>query len=490
VIFLCRGHMRSLIVASIVSLATVVSQPASAQPMALRGTIVAPFGIIDDGTIAMSGPTIVSVSPGSSPASEPAVEVDGILFPGLIDLHNHLTWNVFPRWTPPSLSRNRYEWQEMPQYAAALSDPHAGLVRAGYDCDLNRYGELKAIVNGATATVGSIRDECIRGLARNLDFLSELAPQMHVGDDAFRDEIFPFEIRSSCGEQAMRDVGRPLEECAVNPGETRPVPPRAVVAHVAEGIDASARREFAMFAAHGYLHPGANIIHGVGLRAEHFRQMASSGVGLIWSPRSNIDLYGQTADVAAARAAGVLLAIAPDWSPSGSTGMLAELAFVDRFRQDPKRRLKAAFTSKELVEMATINPARLARLDDRIGKLAPGYAADVIVMRRPGRTPDRSAYDALVHQRPTDLLLVVVGGTPIFGEPALMRRLVPIPQQLETITVCGQPRMINVRVGTYQGVAWADTEARLHRALAAYSIPLAPFVECAPDGLPAAGRRD
>ncbi len=66
--------------------------------------------------------------------------------------------------------------------------------------------------------------------------------------------------------------------------------------------------------------------------------------------------------------------------------------------------------------MATVNPARMGRLDGVIGKLAPGYAPDLIVMRkRPAeRGPDDTsrAFEALLKQGPADLLLVVVGGTP------------------------------------------------------------------------------
>src|SRR3954469_2304041 len=361
------------------------------QALVLAGTIVTPATVIDDGAIAMSGGTIDAV--GARAAGTVAVDVDGIIFPGLVDLHNHITWNALPRWTPPSLTKNRYEWQEMPEYAKALSGPHTALVSAGFNCDLNRYGELKEIVNGATSTVGSIRDECIRGLARNLEFLSELQPGRGIGEEPFRDEVFPFEVRSSCGEQALRDVGQRLEDCALNSGEAKPIVPRASVAHVAEGIDASARREFSMFAAHGYLKAGNNIIHGVGLRAPHFARMAAAGVGLIWSPRSNIEIYGRTTDVAAAREAGVTIAGAPDWSPSGSSGMLAELAYIDRWQRDPKNAVQAPFTSQQLVEMATIVPARLARLDDRIGRLAPGAAAALIVMAAAGgeRLPLRRA---------------------------------------------------------------------------------------------------
>lgn len=447
------------------------------QAMVLRGSVVTPSRVIDDGTLVIVEGTIGAVLDASPRTAEGAVDVGGVIFPGLIDLHNHITWNAWPRWPAPK-TRNRYEWQEMPDYFATLSNPHTDLVNLGYNCDLNRYGELKAIVNGASSTVGSIRNECIRGLARNLDFLSELRPKMPLGEEALRNEVFPFEIRSSCAEQALRDVGRTLEDCALNPGETKTAPPRAVVAHVGEGIDASARREFSMFAAHGYLRPGNNIIHGVALTAAQFAQMAAAGVGLIWSPRSNLEMYGQTTDIEAARAAGVQLAIAPDWSPSGSSGMLAEIAYADRWQRDPKNGVKVPFTSKQLFEMATSTPARLARLDDRIGRLVSGHAADLIVMRRPAA--NASAYDALVRQTPADLLLVVVGGTAVFGEPALMRRLVADPSRLDPITVCGEPRLINARTGAYETIAWSVTESRLVNALAPYRLKLADVVECTP----------
>ena len=475
---LARHTGRLCLLASIVT-----PQLAFAQPIALRGTLVTPASVIDDGVVTVSDATITLVQPWADRASPPAttlVTVDGVIFPGLIDLHNHITWNAFPRWKPPTLSKNRYDWQEMPEYAASLSGPHGALSNRGYDCDLNRYGELKVLANGGTSTVGSIRNECIRGLARNLDFLSELSRDQQPGDDAFRNEIFPLEIRSSCGEQAMRDVGRVLEPCALSPQETMPVSPRAAVAHVAEGIDASARREFAMFAAHGYLHPGVSIIHGVGLRTQHFKQMASSSVRLIWSPRSNMELYGMTTDVVAARQAGVMVAVAPDWSPSGSTGMLAELRYIDRWQRDATNRPPFNFSSQELVEMATIVPARLARLEDKLGRLESRYVADLIAMKRPAPAADATPYDALTHQTPSDLLLVMVGGVALFGEPALMNQLVSDHTQLESIAICGETRLVNAHAGTYAGVSWAETEARLVDALKPYGITLAPFVECTP----------
>src|SRR5215831_12042331 len=80
-----------------------------AQSLVLRATVVTPDAVITDGVMTIEGATITSVAP-SSVTSPRAVEVDGVIFPGLIDLHNHLTWNALPRWRPPHLFSDRYEW--------------------------------------------------------------------------------------------------------------------------------------------------------------------------------------------------------------------------------------------------------------------------------------------------------------------------------------------------------------------------------------------
>ena len=46
---------------------------------------------------------------------------------------------------------------------------------------------------------------------------------------------------------------------------------------------------------------------------------------MVWSPLSNLLLYGATADVAAAQAAGVSIGLGSDWSPAGSKNLLGEL---------------------------------------------------------------------------------------------------------------------------------------------------------------------
>ena len=50
---------------------------------------------------------------------------------------------------------------------------------------------------------------------------------------------------------------------------------------------------------------------------------------LIWSPRSNVRLYGDTARVTVAARLGVRIALGTDWMPSGSMNLLRELRCAD-----------------------------------------------------------------------------------------------------------------------------------------------------------------
>ena len=156
--------------------------------------------------------------------------------------------------------------------------PYAGLVQGS-----DRFGEIKAIVGGATSVVGSLTptpktddNACIEGLARNLDNYSGFDGAV-LNHETLRYEVFPFEMKLGDAVQVRADL---------DSGKLR-----AFVIHVAEGkpTDAASAREFKMLAKRddGFLRHGVSIIHGVALGKADFVQMASADMGLIWSPRSN-----------------------------------------------------------------------------------------------------------------------------------------------------------------------------------------------------------
>jgi 5-methylthioadenosine/S-adenosylhomocysteine deaminase len=441
---------------------------AQAKDWVITGTVVTPDQVIADGAVSISGQKIAAVGDSASiPKNAKVIKLDGIVLPGFVDLHNHLTWNIHPRWVPNKRYANRYEWQNTAEYDRVLAAPHAALGSA--ICEAEIFGEVKALIGGATSVVGSLTPDklnCSKGLVRNLDVNSELGfTQPQEGDacqagaktpqaltDFVANDTFPLEI----DHERMSYL-----RCALKSGSAR-----SLVVHLSEGADASARREFRMLNKTGLIMPGLVIVHGTALRAEDFAIMGEKKAGLVWSPRSNDELYGDTTNVAAALAQNVQVAIAPDWSPTGSAGMLQEIGYASRRYKN--------VSPTQLVAMGTSVPAKMARLDERIGSLSPGLMADFIVLRGDKSKP----HLATVQASPADIQLVVVGGQPMYGDTSVMSQLLPATS-LESIVVCGAKKSLNwgeAKAGEKRQ-SFADIQQVLKAAMAKVGADTAGF-EC------------
>ena len=136
----------------------------------------------------------------------------------------------------------------------------------------------------------------------------------------------------------------------------------------------------------------------------------------MWSPLSNLLLYGQTADVAAAKAAGVHITLAPDWAPSGSKSPLHELKVADLWDDEM---LGDIFTDYEMVEMVTSGAALATNWHNEVGTLEAGKAADLVVIDNIHANPYRNLINAI----DPDVRLTVVGGLAVYGDEDLMAGL-------------------------------------------------------------------
>ena len=429
------------------------------RPVALTGTVLTPDEVIQDGTVLFQHGVVLAVgSQVSLPAGTLTVATEGIIAPGLIDLHNHLTWNVLPRWKPNEEFGSRYDWQAKPAYKVLMDGPHKALVAEGLECDAERYAEVKALAQGETSAVGSMHLPCSSGLIRRLDSDPELPGGIQA---KVLYNVFPLQMT----EEDVAGAQKTLQ----NGG--------ALLIHLAEGApnSASAAREFPMLKARGLLLPGVSFIHAVALTADDFQQVHDAGVGFIWSPHSNIELYGATADVADAKRLQVTIAIAPDWSPTGSDGMLAELKYAAAWNISQAHPL---FDDRALVDTATVNPARLVHLETVLGQLSKGYTADVLVLRRPDRLAGKDDWSTLLHASPKDVQLVIVQGNAVYGDTRLMHQVTG-DSELETVEVCGTEKSLSfTHHATTAQPTFRQTQVRLAASLRAWGRTLAPVAEC------------
>src|SRR5919197_2743146 len=120
---------------------------------------------LDDGAVYIGGDELIAaVQPRTAQAppgfdGAPRVRTGGVIYPGLIDLHNHIAYNGLPLWSPPGRTEpytSRYQWPRDPSYKGDIHDPVAALGAIAGKA-LLKYVETKAVVGGVTAIQGSAK---------------------------------------------------------------------------------------------------------------------------------------------------------------------------------------------------------------------------------------------------------------------------------------------------------------------------------------------
>jgi 5-methylthioadenosine/S-adenosylhomocysteine deaminase len=438
---LLLGLLVGMSVAGSATATVTVTVGTAANTYVLMGQVVTPDQVLD-GSVVVIGDTITCVGDTCvEPAGATLIRVSSAyIVPGFIDAHNHVAYNVFPKWVPPKLYNNRYQWQGSASYKA-FKAPYNNLKATVY-CEMVKYGEIKALVSGITTIQGtSPNRSCFKTLVRNVENQNELAlPGNHI-----RTNIL-----------AIGDF-----EGSVNWNDTK-----SFVVHVGEGIDEKSRTEFDALKQKGLLNANTAIIHGTGFGAAEFAEMAAVGAKLIWSPQSNLVLYGKTTDIKAARGAGVKVSLGVDWNPSGSDSIFDELRVAESVNREE---FDEAIPEGDWLKMVTVNPADALAVGDRIGRIAVGLKADLLVLHRRDDDPNRS----LLKNEIRDVQWVMIGGQPRYGNEAGIQKL--RPNQCEPLIVHGSRKRVCVRESPSTVEKSAQTLADIRQVLLDRYTSLAPL---------------
>ena len=448
------------------AVAVAAAQPAPTPSLVIGGKIVTPDGVVR-GWLEIAGGRILHLEREKPDvAGAEVLETDDLIFPGFIDLHNHPSFNILPRWTPPRKFPNRYAWRDWQVYREQLEDKaHAVMADPATFCDIDEYAEVKALIGGTTSIIGlgSTKPDkptplCIRGLVRNLDhytgFYGTEPDHERIANSI---GILPRDMDATLAARYAR---------AIADGELD-----LLAIHVAEGLptDAESAQELDMLDAHGLLTAHTALIHSVGLSASQLARVHGAGASIVWSPRSNFELYGATANLDAAFREGVTISLAPDWSPTGSDNMWEEVQYAERVNEE---KLNELFSNRQLVEMASSVPARVARIDDKVGVLAPGMLADFFLVKA-GTPASTNPYDAIMHEKITAMDLVVIDGIPVYGDPGMLGKL---HLKTEPLEICGAEKALNS--AALPNGSFAAVEGRLQAGLRALGTDLGPLDSC------------
>jgi C-terminal processing protease CtpA/Prc len=409
------------------------------------------FDVHDPGRIYVDGPTIAAVQPAAAPAPDGwdgvrLVRTGDTIYPGLIELHNHLSYDALPLWQVPQRFDNRGQWMRHRDYRRFVSGPASVLGRTGGFLEaVVRYVEAKCLLGGVTTSQGI-------ALASNMGIRRFYKGMVRNVEDTDDDALPAAGTRVADVEAGnATKFLKTLERSS------------SLLLHLAEGVDAASREHFRALRIgpdEWAITPALAGIHCAGLAGRDYQIFRARGGSMIWSPLSNLLLYGGTADIQRAADEKLPMALGSDWSPSGSKNLLGELK-VGWLVSEAQG---GVFSARDLVAMATINPARILKWDAAVGSIEAGKRADLVAVD--GRTGD--AYEHLLKARESALTLVVIDGVPRYGQPRLMAPFTA-GHVVERRTVGGADRVIDLTDAMADPLVGAlslgDAEGRLAEGL-------------------------
>lgn len=348
-----------------------------------------------------------------------------IVSPGLINAHDHISFQASPQMRTAERYEHRHDWR-------TGNGGHTRIASGGSNVATQiRWAELRQVMSGTTTIVGATFSSTGNpGMLRNLD--ANPAGQMGsiAGASGVASDTFP--LKDTSGTELTSGCGYPAVPTTLPSAS-------AYLPHVSEGIEPSARNEFSCLtqSSPNILTSRTALVHGVGLTARDIALVAQSGTSLVWSPRSNISLYGDTAAIPLYMRLGVNIALGTDWTISGSMNLLRELQCADGLNRNY---FNNAMSDEALWRTVTANGAEATATAASIGRIAVGKLGDLaIYKRRPG-----SFYRSVIDAEAQDVVVTIRGGKVLYGDRSVVSAFDPT-SMCDSFDVCGTMKSACIR---------------------------------------------
>lgn len=425
----------------------------------IRGGLIlgAPSGIVREADLVIRGDTIDAVGPPGMKAPETAAVLDAsdrLVMPGLVNAHTHGHGNLVKgagdRWTL-ELLLNAGSWlnghrTEEDHYLTCLLGG-LEMIRSGTTACYDLFYEFPLpSLEGLDAAARGYRDAGLRSVLAPMvadhSFYEAIPGLGEALPEALSVEVSRFRTAPARATlDALHGIARGWSydsaESALALAPTIPLhcsdaflagcrdlardAGLGLHVHVAESkvqVVSGIRRYGKTLIAHldelGLLGPQFTAAHAVWVDDDELARLADRGASVAHNPGSNLRLGSGVAPLRRMRDRGLNVGIGTDGAHCSDNQNMFEAmrlaSFVSRIRSpDPERWLATG----EAFAMATEASARALGWGARIGRIAPGFKADLVLLdlNHPELVPLRNPVNQLVHSASGAAVdSVIIGG--------------------------------------------------------------------------------
>ena len=341
------------------------------------------------------------------------VDLNGMLvFPGLINCHDHLLGTYFPRVGDRKPYLNWLIWDN-----DLKSSPHYAERQQVESADLYILGGYRHLISGVT----SVQDHI-----------------PHFVQDMFKDflpirVIDKYGVAHSVGSFAL-PWGDGIEvEHKLSVEKNMPF-----IIHCSEGFDEETKRSVQVLEAKNALNENTVLIHGICFSDEDIKLLAKRRVHVVWCPVSNLYMYDTTAQVKKLLDNSINVVLGTDSPMSGSINIFEEMYIAKSYYEET---YSERLPDKTLVQMLTTSASKAMFLDDR-GSLEEGKLADILVIDGNKKNP----YASVTGMDFSDIMLVVVGGRPKYADENFIQLFEALDIPYQKIKVASSKKIIEGNV--------------------------------------------